>query len=317
MNDVPVFRESRAMDSARMRNHCQQMLLNTQIQKLDSNFNHISLKLNTERKLVADTLIKIDPTSNRAFICPAGISKHQKETLLKLRRSVVPTMTLTEFDEKLRDFRQSTKTKKGKKSRPKVEKVPSIVRDRGTSLSATVQRYKGTMEAAFERAENDARRMHTAPLQKSTSSSTTSAQSQRSRSSSTTPMHDQTGKRSQTAGILSSRLPSSLISKESRQGKYDQDLPDLHRLLQSEKKRKHIDYVFLGTKTIHAPRKFNLKRRNTAGAVLFTPNNNSYLSTGNETTFDSRTAVERVRQMVEQWQSSPGFTYPKVDTDIL
>ncbi|KAK6989794.1 hypothetical protein BgiMline_013044 [Biomphalaria glabrata] len=103
---LPCITESKAMDSARTRNQCQEKKLAEKFYELDLDRKSRSCKILTKKTAVEDFKTSIELSPPRLRTLPMGLSREEKEQYKQLlRNSNGVSMTLSELDRKLADRR--------------------------------------------------------------------------------------------------------------------------------------------------------------------------------------------------------------------
>nr|KAG5705825.1 hypothetical protein BaRGS_030715 [Batillaria attramentaria] len=145
------------MGSARLRNRQEQKCLDQKLQEMTSHFRCKSTRMMTEIGDLQDKAKDMLPIGGKMIVCPKGLSEKEKKRYRRLRRrSSTPSMTLTEFDEKLTDFRHEIKTYRRGSNSTHPDDVflfdANIVDVENHEFCAPLNKHKHAMKEAFRRA---------------------------------------------------------------------------------------------------------------------------------------------------------------------
>ncbi|ESO87525.1 hypothetical protein LOTGIDRAFT_166407 [Lottia gigantea] len=105
MFGMTAVRDTRAMDLAIYKNKTQQMILEKQNTRLQSELKHIITKLDLELGDIRD-FYRENSSSQRAVVCPRGLSCDQKQHFRRIRNIKQLSISLNEFDDRLDDYKR-------------------------------------------------------------------------------------------------------------------------------------------------------------------------------------------------------------------
>lgn len=104
---LPLLASSKSMNDAKLRNWKEQKRLMSKLAQLNDDCETATVQITAEQKLIELELHNMKPPKrgNRGIVCPPGMSSQQKEAFKAVQKGHLPTITLEQFDRRLKNYR--------------------------------------------------------------------------------------------------------------------------------------------------------------------------------------------------------------------